>query len=680
MKRCVDESNFSTVYPVPLSQFVDLKALMGDSSDNIPGVPGVGEKTAAKLLKDFGSLDAIFDGYAASSLSPSLKKKLESGRESAFLSRELATIVRDAPIDFSVSDAEYKGFDKAEAYALFKELNFTKFIEKYGLSENDTGTFAANGDLPKEYALCALSEAKAGEYTASFTDGQLSAFDGECIYRSDDADAITEFLNKNKIIAIDSKALYNELEKCGIRFRSAAFDCILCAYVCDSNVEYTVEKLFSMYGAAEHEEACVRAYSILHALKDKLSEVEGEELLYEIELPLAAILCDMERSGFRIDVDGLRGYGAQLSAQLEEIEYKIYEYAEGEFNINSPKQLGEVLFERLELPVQKKTKTGYSTNAEVLEKIKLYHPIVPLILEYRKLGKLIGTYVDGLISAADSEGKVHSVFKQAATATGRLSSAEPNLQNIPIKTEEGRYLRRFFIPSKDKNVFIDADYSQIELRLLASISGDEGMCEAFNNGADIHTTTAATVFAVPFEEVTPTMRKRAKAVNFGIMYGMGEYSLAEDLGIPMKEAKTYIESYLARFPRITEYFERTKESAYADGYVSTMLGRRRYIPELKASNKMLRAFGERVARNSPIQGSAADIMKIAMIRVAERLKRECPSARLILQVHDELLVEAPQNEQELARRILCEEMENAVSLNVRLSVEAGVGATWYECK
>lgn len=677
---CVDESNFSSVYPVPLSQFVDLKALMGDSSDNIPGVPGVGEKTAAKLLSDFGSLDAIFEGYASSSLSPSVKKKLEAGRESAFLSRELATIVRDAPIDFSIDENTYKGFDRAEAYALFKELNFTKFIEKYGLTEDESDASEKLHNDKKVYSVFELANAPSGEYTVSFTDGVLTAFDGESIYRSDNADEVLHFLEQNSILSVDSKALYNDLEKIGVHFRNAAFDFILCAYVCDSNVEYTVEKLFSMYDAVEHEEICVRAFSVLDVLKKKLSEIDGDKLLYEIELPLAAILCDMERAGFKIDVDGLKEYGAQLSSELEKIEYKIYEYAGVEFNINSPKQLGEVLFERLELPAQKKTKTGYSTNAEVLEKIKMYHPIVPLILEYRKLGKLIGTYVDGLIAAADGEGKVHSVFKQAATATGRLSSAEPNLQNIPIKTEEGRYLRRFFIPSDKDNVFIDADYSQIELRLLASISEDESMCDAFNNGADIHTATAATVFGVPFEEVTPLMRKRAKAVNFGIMYGMGEYSLAEDLGIPMKEAKTYIQNYLARFPKITEYFQRTNESAYADGYVSTMFGRRRYIPELKASNKMLRAFGERVARNSPIQGSAADIIKIAMIRVSERLKRECPTARLILQVHDELLIEAPRDGKELACRILCEEMENAVSLGIKLSVEAGIGETWYECK
>ena len=526
----------------------------------------------------------------------------------------------------------------------------------------------------------ALAEAQAGEYTVYYSDGALSAFDGSCIYKSGDSDEIVRFLESNRVLAVDSKALYNDLEKKGIRFRNAVFDYILCAYVCDSNVEYTVEKLLSMYGAADHPEVCVRAYSVLEALKEKLAEISGESLLYEIELPLAAILCNMEQAGFKIDINGLKAYGSELSAKLEALEYKIYEYAQGEFNINSPKQLGEVLFERLGLPAQKKTKTGYSTNAEVLEKIKLYHPIVPLILEYRKLGKLIGTYVDGLIAAADSEGKIHSLFKQAATATGRLSSAEPNLQNIPIKTEEGRYLRRFFVPSHSDYVFIDADYSQIELRLLASISADAVMCDAFNNGADIHTATAATVFGVPVDEVTPIMRKRAKAVNFGIMYGMGEFSLAEDLGILMKEAKTYIQNYLARFPGVTAYFELTKEKAYSDGYVSTMLGRRRYIPELKASNKIVRAFGERVARNSPIQGSAADIIKIAMIRVSKRLEQECPSARLILQVHDELLVEAPRESTEIACRILCEEMENAVSLAVKLSVEAGIGQTWYECK
>ena len=676
---CVDESNFSTVYPVPLSAFVDLKALMGDSSDNIPGVPGIGEKTAAKLLSDFGSLDAIYDCYAESSLTPSVKKKLEAGRESAFLSRELATIMRDAPIDFSVCDSEYKGLDKKAAYELFKELNFTKFIEKYGLSEDDTVSEGTPAEK-KTFDVLPLSVAPEGEYTVSYSEGMLSAFDGEKLYKSSDNTEIGDFLSRNRIFAVDSKALYNGLENSGISYRGASFDYVLCAYVCDSNVEYTAEKLFSAYGADESDEDCIRAYSVLPQLKTRLAEINGESILYEIEIPLAALLCDMERNGFKIDVEGLKKYGDELSARLGEIEAGIYEYAGCSFNIKSPKQLGEILFERLELPVQKKTKTGYSTNAEVLERIKLYHPIVPLILEYRKLGKLIGTYVDGLIAAADGEGKVHSVFKQTATATGRLSSAEPNLQNIPIKTDEGRYLRRFFVPSGEDSVFVDADYSQIELRLLASISGDEAMCGAFNEGADIHTATAATVFGVPADEVTPLMRKRAKAVNFGIMYGMGEFSLAEDLGIPMKEAKTYIQNYLARFPKITEYFEDTKAKAYENGYVSTMLGRRRYIPELKASNKMQRAFGERVARNSPIQGSAADIMKIAMIRVSDRLKSECPSAKVILQVHDELLIEVPRADKDKSCTVLCEEMENAVSLNVKLSVEAGTGETWYECK
>ncbi len=679
----VDRHNFSEIYPVDLSVFVDLKALMGDSSDNIPGVPGIGEKTAAKLLSDFGSLEGIFDGYADSTLTPSVKKKLEAGRESAFLSRELATISRDVPLTINLCDSEFKGIDKEETYLLFKELGFSKFIEKYNLSgENVSDTEElTNPKYPENIPEKSLSDALPdAEYCVSVNDGLFKAFDGEVIYKSDDIFEISLFLPSAKVISADSKLLYHALEELGIRYREASFDCVLAAYVIDSNTEYSAEKVFSLYEAVENREEVVRVHSILEKLRAKLSECGGEKLLYEIEIPLAGILTDMECTGFKLDTESLREYGNELSEKLRAFEREIHMYAGREFNVNSPKQLGEVLFEELGLPAQKKTKSGYSTSAEILEKLKLYHPIIPAILEYRKLTKLMGTYVEGLLSAADAKEKVHTVFKQAATATGRLSSAEPNLQNIPIKTEEGRLLRKFFVPDREGNILIDADYSQIELRLLASISGDEGMCEAFNKGADIHTATAATVFGVPFDEVTALQRKRAKAINFGIMYGMGDFSLSNDLGISIKEAKSYIESYLAKYPAVTSYFEETNKFAYENGYVTTMFGRRRYIPELSATNKMLKAFGERVARNSPIQGSAADIIKVAMINVSKRLKEECPDAKIILQVHDELLIEVPSYKEEIAKSILKEEMENAISLNVKLSVETGVGKTWFDCK
>ena len=677
----VTPEKLKEMFSVSVAQFVDLKALMGDSSDNIPGVAGIGEKTAAKLLCEFGTLDSLYEKYLESSLTDGMKNKLTAGKENAFLSRTLATINCDVPLDVCIDDLRYDGMDKAATYDIFRELGFYKFIERYGLTPSDTVS-AEEGSTssPFDYEKAALSDAQSGEYCVSFDGGVLNAFDGKTLYSSGDTDIIKDFLLANKVVCADSKALYTVLEESGIRYRGASFDCVLAAYVINSNTEYTAEKVFDMYGACASDVEAVRVYSILSDLKTALADVKGEDILYSVELPVAAILCDMERTGFLLDVEGLRQYGNTLAEELAGIEEQIYFHAGKKFNINSPKQLGEVLFDEMGLPAQKKTKTGYSTGAEVLEKIKLYHPIVPLILDYRMLGKLIGTYVEGLISAADGDGKVHTVFKQAATATGRLSSAEPNLQNIPIKTELGKYLRKFFLPSREDYVLIDADYSQIELRLLAHIADDEHMIDAFNSGADIHTATAAKVFGVPRESVTPLLRKRAKAVNFGIMYGMGEFSLAADLGISMKEAKGYIESYFAKYPKITEYFERTNKEAYELGYVTTLLGRRRYIPELSSSNRNLRAFGERVARNSPIQGSAADIMKLAMVNVDRRFRKECPEARILLQVHDELLVEAPKEKCDLAMKLLREEMENAVSLSVQTSVECSSGETWYDCK
>lgn len=679
----VDKEKFKELFSVDVSQFIDLKALMGDSSDNIPGVAGIGEKSAVKLLTEFGSLDNLYENYESSSLTAGVKNKLAVGKENAYLSKNLATIDRCAPIELDLSTAISDGIDNDSAYALFKELGFTKFIEKYKLTEGNSKASENNFEetATKEYSILDISDADTDkEFAVIFDENTLSAFDGECIYKSDNKAKISEFLSVVKIICADSKAFYHKMHTAGISFSDAAFDCVLGAYVVDSNTEYNAEKVFGAYCDNENAEECVKTFYCARKIREKLSEINGESLLFDIELPLARILFEMERDGFKLDTEGLKAYGSTLSFNLEIIENQIYGYAGKEFNVNSPKQLGEVLFEELQLPAQKKTKSGYSTNAEVLERLKNYHPIIPLILEYRKLGKLIGTYVDGLIAAADEHGKVHTSFKQAATATGRLSSAEPNLQNIPIKSEEGRKLRKFFIPEKEGNVLIDADYSQIELRLLADIANDKEMIDAFNQGVDIHTSTASAVFGVPLEGVTPLLRKRAKAVNFGIMYGMGEFSLANDLGIPIKEAKSYIESYLANYPSITEYFEKTNEDAYANGYVETMFGRRRYIPELKSSNKNLKAFGERIARNSPIQGSAADIIKVAMINVRNRFNKECPEARIILQVHDELLVEAPESKKDLALEILTEEMRNAVSLKVTLLAEAGFGENWYECK
>lgn len=677
----VDTDKFKELFGVDVSQYIDCKALMGDSSDNIPGVPGIGEKTAVKLLTEFGSLDELYSNYANSSLSQGVKNKLTDGKDSAYLSKTLATIVRDAPIDLSLTDVSYSGPDKETAYPLFKELGFNKFIERFSLYPEKEAT----ADTPSariEYTVSDLADARLGvEYAVSFSDENfLFAFDGSSLYSSNDRNIIKRFLDSSQVVCLDSKEFYHKLRRADISFSKASFDCVLAAYVADSNTEYDSNKVLLKYSDVDNCEECIKTYYASKKLRTVLHDINGESLLFDIELPVSEILFEMECTGFMLDVEGLRSYGHTLSFNLEIIENKIYEYAGKIFNINSPKQLGEILFDVLGLPPQKKTKSGYSTNADVLEKLKNYHPIIPLILEYRKLGKLISTYVDGLISSADSQGKVHTVFKQAATATGRLSSAEPNLQNIPIKSEEGRTLRKFFVPSEPNNILIDADYSQIELRLLASISGDSNMIDAFNNGIDIHTSTASAVFNLPPEKVTPLLRKQAKAVNFGIMYGMGEFSLANDLGISIKEAKSYIDSYMANYKTITEYFERTKEEAYKNGYVETIFKRRRYIPELISSNRNLKAFGERIARNSPIQGSAADIIKIAMINVHRRFKKECPQARILLQVHDELLIEAPRDLSDAASKILVEEMQNAVSLSVFLSVEAGVGDSWYESK
>ncbi|MBQ7380881.1 MAG: DNA polymerase I, partial [Clostridia bacterium] len=418
---------------------------------------------------------------------------------------------------------------------------------------------------------------------------------------------------------------------------------------------------------------------LYEAISAKIAENKQEDLLYQIEMPLAAVLADMELYGCRVDTHGLEVYGEKLAALEEEYKSRIYFHAGGEFNVNSPKQLGEVLFERLMLPAAKKTKNGYSTNAEILEKLRPYHPIIDDILDYRQVAKLRSTYAEGLIKAADGEGRIHTNFKQTGTATGRLSSSDPNLQNIPIKTDLGREFRRFFLPRNEDYVLIDADYSQIELRLLADISGDGHMLEAFLEGVDIHTSTASRVFGVAPTEVTAELRKRAKAVNFGIVYGIGAFSLAEDLGISRADAKAYIDSYLATYPAVDLYLKNIIKEAYERGYVTTAFGRRRYIPELAEKNKMRQSFGERVAMNSPIQGTAADIIKIAMIRVASRLRAEGLDARLILQVHDELLIEAKRDEADRARVLLKEEMEHAVQMSVPLDAEVGVGENWYEC-
>lgn len=682
----MDGEKFKEKYGVSSSVFVDVKALMGDSSDNIPGVPGIGEKTALKLIADHGSLDGVYENLENAGHTPSVKKKLTEGKKSAYLSLDLARINCHVPLKEKLCDLENTGFDKEKLTELFTRFEFSSFIKRFGL---DSSAPIANEitESEKIFAGADYLEKIEGNAVALYVGDKISIFDGKkTIVVDGDISLLSSLLlSHKKIVTHDVKALYKKLHESGIEYRNAHHDIMLSAYVLNPASSFDLPKLaLEFIGAVsipEGSEAQV-IYSVYEKISEKLKEIpEAERLLYHIEMPLAAHLADMEINGFRIDTKGLREYGENLSLLLSDLENRIYFSAGEEFNINSPAQLGRILFEKLGLPAEKKTKTGgYSTNAEILEKLRAAHPIVDDILEYRKVAKLKGTYVDGFVGVADEEGKVHSCFNQTGTVTGRLSSSEPNLQNIPIRTELGRELRRFFIPKDENYRLVDADYSQIELRILAAISGDETMIQAFTSGTDIHTSTAATVFGVHPEAVTSEMRKRAKAINFGIVYGMGEFSLAEDLGITRAQAKKYIESYLSSYPAVCEYLNNIVEEAYDKGFVSTLFGRRRYIPELAQQNKNLKNFGERVAKNSPIQGTAADIIKIAMINTGDRLKESGIDARLILQVHDELILEAHKDCAEEAAKILEECMENAISLGVPLIAKASIGKTWFDNK
>ncbi len=672
----MSEEKFREKYGVLPSQFVDVKALMGDSSDNIPGIAGIGEKTALKLIAEYGSLDGLYEKLPEASHTPSLRAKLENGRESAYMSKKLSAIFCEVPLDIGFSDIEYHGIDRSRTYELFKRLEFSKFIDKFGLSEDETGS----DERETEYSVSdrPVDSISAGATVSVSFDGQkYILFDGKNIYYSDSVS--DEFIETHDCVCYDCKDLYHVTGK-----RRFGYDVMLGAYVVDSNMSgYDMPKLVSRILKKPYSESipdAIYIYELYPVIKNKISESGESELMEKIEMPLAEVLCDMEEKGFYIDRDGIKAYGEGLAQTGDLLAERIYVYAGGEFNINSPRQLGEVLFERLCLPSGKKTKTGYSTNAEVLEKLRPYHPIIDDILEYRKVAKLKSTYVDGLLKAAGDDGRVHTNFKQTGTATGRLSSTEPNLQNIPIRTELGRELRKYFLPQSSDYVLLDADYSQIELRLLAHISGDENMINAFRSGEDIHTSTASAVFGVDIDSVTPELRKRAKAVNFGIVYGIGDFSLSQDLGISRIQAKKYIESYLASYPAINRYLNDVVKEAKKQGYVTTMLGRRRYIPELAAQNKNLQHFGERIAMNSPIQGSAADIIKIAMINVHRRLSESGMDASLILQVHDELLIEANKSCADEVMAILQEEMENAVSISVPLDVDAAMGENWFDAK
>ncbi len=671
-------------YGLSPEQMIELKALMGDSSDNIPGVAGVGEKTATDLITRFENIDNIYQNIETLDIKDSVKNKLIAGKESAYMSKFLGTICKTAPINQNIEDYKIKKADEKELARLMTRLEFFKLLEKMNLKADNYVSAMPSEELPK---ITVCNEIKLSDCATVFEqDGEFAVVSGDFVFKCTRSQ-IKEILEDNNISkkVYDYKTFYKNFD--GII--NIEFDAMLAGYLCNPSASsYDAERLATEYGAVMPEilgdaddiikNACLFD-DTCNKLQAELEKTNQLNLLKEIEIPLAKVLGDMELKGFLVDLDGLKNMSAELAERIGKIETEIYSLVGYEFNLNSPKQLGVALFEKLGLPCKKKTKSGYSTNAEVLEELKDQHPAVSLLLEYRQLAKLKSTYTDGLQSCIAEDGRIHSTFNQTEARTGRISSLEPNLQNIPVRTNEGKRLREFFIADTGK-VLVDADYSQIELRVLASISGDENMISAFKEGVDIHTATAAQVFGMPTDMVTPVMRSRAKAVNFGIVYGIGAFSLSKDIGVTRKEADGYIKSYLASYPKVASYMENTINEAKLNGYVTTLFGRRRYLPELASSNGMLRAFGERVARNAPIQGTAADIIKLAMIKVFDKLALSVPSAKLILQVHDELIVECDEKDAKTVCDILKTEMENAVKLSVDLVADGNFGKTWLESK
>lgn len=671
---------------------VDLKALMGDASDNIPGVPGVGEKTAMDLIRRYSSVEYICAHIDELDIKEGVRKKLKDGRESAELSYELATICTSAPIEFKPEDAIWNKNYKPELFGLFKKLGFNKFIEKWGVEANEAKAEAADvkhfpvtdGASFEEISLAIqAADFIAVEMSPDFDSIELC--DGKSVYTAnwsgmgDDYNSLLRlvFSAETKKAAHNVKDLMSKLIFEGLPLDGFVYDTALAAYLLEATEsDYPLERVSMRYlGTELHGAEAI--YLLKGATEEKLKQLEMEKLFYEIEMPLCRVLADMQSVGFMVDKMALSDFGASLSGNIESLKNQIWELAGGEFNINSPKQLGEVLFDKLMLPSGKKTKTGWSTNADVLEKLRGKHPIIELILDYRMLTKLKSTYADGLLKLIEKDGRIRTNFQMTVTATGRLSSTEPNLQNIPIRKELGGQIRKMFIASKGK-VLVDADYSQIELRLLAHISNDKHMQEAFASGEDIHAVTASQVFDTPLSEVTSLQRSRAKAVNFGIVYGISAWSLALDIGVFPNEAKAYMDAYLDKYSGVHEYMNHIVEQAKADGYVKTLYNRRRALPELKSSNFNMRSFGERVALNMPIQGTAADIIKLAMGNVYNRLKAEGLESKLILQVHDELICECPENEADRVVKILEEEMSGVAKLSVPLVVEAKKGHSWAE--
>ena len=705
-----DKEKLMEEYGVEPKGMIEIKALMGDSSDNIPGVAGVGQKTAGDLIQKYGSIDYIYEHLDELDIKKGVHDKLLADKDNAYLSRTLGTICLEAPID---TDMESYRFDKPDTYNainLLARLEMFAMIEKLGLTAENVRAeeaveeaktlieFKEERDLP--LLLGEIKNAGKAYFITLYNDETINGFlfnmgqtikyvPADCF----DFDEFTrEFLSgDSEKYTADAKQLYKSAMRLSVDVKNVVFDVTLAGYILNPSANsYETERLLQEYFISSNDidspelliqpakecEALIRLSEKLSAL---LEEKGQKELLRDIEMPLCEVLASMENEGFLVEKEGIEKFSVMLDEKINETVKEIYDETGFEFNINSPKQLGVALFEKMMLPCKKKTKSGYSTSAEVLEELADAYPVVRRILEYRTYSKLKSTYCDGLLKLIASDGRIRSTLNQTETRTGRISSSEPNLQNIPVRSELGREMRKFFI-AKEGSVLLDADYSQIELRVLSHVADDENMINAFNSGDDIHAITASQVFNMPLQMVTPLMRSRAKAVNFGIVYGIGAFSLAKDIGVTRKEAQNYIDGYLYNFSGVDRYMKSVIEEARENGYVSTLFGRRRYLPELTSSNHMLRSFGERVARNMPIQGTAADIIKIAMIKVYNRLKSENMKSKLIMQVHDELIVESPEDEAERAAAILGEEMRNACKMKVELSADVHMGRTWFEAK
>lgn len=690
----IDEKAVDEKYGVTPKSLIEVKALMGDSSDNIPGVKGIGEKTAIDLVKRYKTVENLYECLEnAEDISKGIKAKLAEDKEMAFVSRFLAEIVKSVPLGVTLDELEYKGTDCQGLLELCESLELESIIKSMGLRCVQAELCVEETCL--EYTgiqnVKQLEADKFSVWTDENDENIYACTDDEKIYVLPKTKKNLSLIfedEKKDVTVLDIKSLLKNLKENGIEeIKCKFYDVMLASYVVDPSSVVNEENIVSAYGTAginiENSEqkgklCCVNLVKLRKELDEKIKNNGQEYLLYEVEFPLAVILNDMENEGFKINREALEKYGRELDERISARQKDIYEIAGCEFNINSPKQLGEVLFEKMMLPPVKKTKSGYSTDAESLEKLRNVSPIIDEILEYRTVSKLKSTYADGLIKALGEDGRLHTNFKQALTLTGRLSSAEPNLQNIPIRTPEGREIRKVFIP-EDGKVLIDADYSQIELRVMAAISGDENMLSTYRDGKDIHTMTASQVFDVEPQQVTSEMRGKAKAVNFGIIYGISDFSLAGDMKVTKKEASEYIKRYFEKYPAVKTYLDNVKEKAKEDGFVTTFFGRRRYIPEISSRIFMQRSFGERVAMNAPIQGTAADIIKIAMVRVYNALKEEKLNAKLILQVHDELILECSREDADRAKELLVREMSKTTGLDVNMEVAAQIGANWEEC-